>query len=137
MTGTHAQASYSNFSFEARNVLRRALCAAAGQKASQVAVESVQRARTGLGITVTLSVAMGGDVLAAQGLVTKLVVYLTLHQILTHAQPVFCRYMSLPCKWVGCRPISHNMPSQWHGSSCRTLGNIPDGYWQHTAKDVS
>ncbi len=85
VTGTHAQASYSNFSSEARNVLRRALCAAAGQKASQVAIQSVQRARTGIGITVTLSVAMSGEVLAAQGLVTKLMVCLTLQPSLTHA----------------------------------------------------
>ena len=96
MTGTHEQASYSNFSSEARNVLRRALCAAAGQKASQVAMESVQRVRAGPGITVTLSVATGSDVLAAQGLVTKLMVCLTLQTTLTHAQAVSSRYMSLP-----------------------------------------
>lgn len=68
------QAQGASLSKAARDTLRRALAASAGRKASQVAIESVSRAKAGPGITVTLSVAMGADVLAAQNLVTALLV---------------------------------------------------------------
>lgn len=61
-----------NFSFEARSVLRRALAASAGRKVFEVAIEGVHRAKSGCGITIELTVAMGTDVLAAQSLLTQL-----------------------------------------------------------------
>ena len=69
-----AQVQDGSLSFAARDTLRRALAASAGQKAAQVAIESVSRAKTEPGITVTLSVAMGTDALAAQNLVTAVLV---------------------------------------------------------------
>ena len=69
-----AQVQDGSLSFAARDTLRRAVAASAGRKASQVAIESVSRAKTGPGITVTLSVAMGTDALTAQNLVTALLV---------------------------------------------------------------
>lgn len=73
-SNSHVQASDTNFSFEARSVLRRALAASAGRKVSEVAIEGVHRAKSRSGITVELTVAMGTDVLTAQRLLTQLLV---------------------------------------------------------------
>ena len=70
------QTQGGSLSAAARDTLRRALAILAGQKISQVAIESVSRAKTGPGITMALSVAMGVDVLAAQSLVAALLVSL-------------------------------------------------------------
>ena len=70
----HVQALDMSFSFEARSVLRRALAASAGRKVSEVAIEGVHRAKSGYGITIELTLAMGTDVLAAQSLLTQLLV---------------------------------------------------------------
>jgi hypothetical protein len=64
----------TNFSFEARSVLRRALAATAGQKVSEVAIEGVHGAKAGHGVTIELTLAMGTDVLTAQALLTQLLV---------------------------------------------------------------
>ena len=71
----HMQMQGGTLSIKAREALRKELATSAGRQISQVAIESVSsRARTGPGITVTLSVVMGIDVLAAQKLVTALLV---------------------------------------------------------------
>ena len=70
------QTQAGSLSAAARDTLRRALATSAGRKSSQVAIESVSRAKTGPGITMTLSVAMGMDALAAQNLVAALLVSL-------------------------------------------------------------
>ena len=85
----HVQTHDASLSFEARETLRRALAASAGRKATQVAIESVSRAKTGPGITVTLSVAMGTDALAAQNFVTALLVC---HDV-PNDSPVYCSNM--------------------------------------------
>ena len=73
----HLQASHQKFTNEARSVLRRALADSAGAKVSRVAIEGVQRAKSG--IHVALTVATGADVLAAQHLVRQLQVQHAAH----------------------------------------------------------
>lgn len=73
----HLQASHQKFTNEARSILRRALADSAGAKVSGVAIEGVQRAKSG--IRVALTVATGTDVLAAQHLVRQLQVWHAAH----------------------------------------------------------
>ena len=75
----HLQASHQKFTIEARNILRRALADSASAKVSGVAIEGVQRAKSG--ICVVLTVATGADVLAAQHLVRQLQVLYVAHAL--------------------------------------------------------
>ena len=75
----HLQATHQRFTTEARNALRRALAGVAGTRVSGVAIEGVQRAKSG--ICVALTVATGADVLAAQRLIRQLQVWHAAHAL--------------------------------------------------------
>ena len=86
----HVQVQGDTLSIKAREALRRALAASAGRQVSRVAIESMSsRTKAGPGTTVTLSVAMDTDALAAQNLVTALLVcHDVLSRLLTNASTI-------------------------------------------------
>ena len=115
----HLQASHQNFTNEARNILRRALAGAASAKVSSVAIESVQRAKAG--ISVALTVATGADVLAAERLVRQLQVWHAAHALplwsavlnLLQDPTLRSTAISISVEWV----LHH----WWRASTCMTM----------------